>query len=258
MAADRHGDASRGRRRSPSGWSCTTGCRFVSGFDRPNVTFDVVSVEGKGRWWRASGAALLHVLADERRARPAIVYCGHALRDTDAVAARACPKRALATVAYHAGMSPDDRRASPGGVHGGSCGRWVVGDERVLGMGCRQGPTCARSPTWALPTSLEAYYQGGRTWGGRDGLPGARALLAGRRGWTSGRLIRFIKERETSVEDVKAYVGRLRRAPPTATNRHCRSSRSRRTRPRACCRSPRRSGRRRIGTGRPRRPCWCA
>ena len=27
-----------------------------------------------------------------------------------------------------------------------------------------------------------------------------------------GRLIRFIKERETSVEDVKAYVGRLRRS----------------------------------------------
>ncbi|HXM86537.1 MAG TPA: RecQ family ATP-dependent DNA helicase, partial [Solirubrobacteraceae bacterium] len=45
-----------------------------SGFDRPNLAFDVVSLEGKGavaRKW----AALLHVLADEQ-ARPAIVYCG--------------------------------------------------------------------------------------------------------------------------------------------------------------------------------------
>ena len=53
---------------------------------------------------------------------------------------------------------------------------------------------------WALPTSLEAYYQeAGR--GGRDGLP-ARALLLGAR-MDLGRLVRFINERETSVEDVK-------------------------------------------------------
>jgi ATP-dependent DNA helicase RecQ len=62
---------------------------------------------------------------------------------------------------------------------------------------------------WALPTSLEAYYQeAGR--GGRDGKP-ARALLLSAR-MDLGRLVRFINERDTSVEDVKRYVGRLRGA----------------------------------------------
>jgi ATP-dependent DNA helicase RecQ len=60
---------------------------------------------------------------------------------------------------------------------------------------------------WAVPTSLEAYYQeAGR--GGRDGRPGRALLLASR--MDLGRLIRFIKERETTVDDVKRYVAGLR------------------------------------------------
>src|SRR5207245_8936360 len=56
-----------------------------SGFDRPNLAFDVVSVEGKGALAR-KWAALAHVLRDPA-ARPAIVYCG-TRKDTDDLAVR--------------------------------------------------------------------------------------------------------------------------------------------------------------------------
>ena len=178
-----------------------------SGFDRPNVTFDVVSVEGKGaiaRKW----AALLHVLADAD-ARPAIVYCG-TRKDTDAVAARLL-EEGMAAVAYHAGMAADARRDAQEAFMDGRAE--VVVATNAFGMGVDKA-NVRTVAHWALPTSLEAYYQeAGR--GGRDGLQ-ARALLLGAR-MDLGRLIRFIKERETSVEQVKSYVARLRRgAEPTS------------------------------------------
>jgi ATP-dependent DNA helicase RecQ len=171
-----------------------------SGFDRPNLAFDVVRLEGKGAVARKR-AALLYVLG-EPDARPAIVYCG-TRKDTDAVA-ELIAAQGIATVTYHAGMTSDARRSSQTAFMSGAAE--VVVATNAFGMGVDKADVRTVAH-WALPTSLEAYYQeAGR--GGRDGRPARALLLAAR--MDLGRLIRFINERETHVADVREYVGRLR------------------------------------------------
>ncbi len=173
-----------------------------SGFDRPNLVFDVASVEGKGAVGRKR-AALMHVLS-AAESLPAIVYAG-TRRDTEMLAEE-IGAAGISTVAYHAGLAPERRRAAQESFMSGSAE--VVVATNAFGMGVDKADVRTVAH-WALPTSLEAYYQeAGR--GGRDGRPGRALLLASR--MDLGRLIRFIKERETSVEDVRSYVGRLRRA----------------------------------------------
>jgi RecQ family ATP-dependent DNA helicase len=197
-----------------------------SGFDRPNLTFDVVSVQGRGAIARKR-AVLLHVLSNSRPtagddrstgtgaladgsarsgtgARPAIVYCG-TRRDTEDVAELIARESGIATVSYHAGMAPEARRQSQSAFMEGRAE--VVVATSAFGMGVDKADVRTVAH-WALPTSLEAYYQeAGRA--GRDGEHARALLLAAR--MDLGRLIRFNTERNTTVPDVKRYVGGLRR-----------------------------------------------
>jgi superfamily II DNA helicase RecQ len=171
-----------------------------SGFDRPNLTFDVVSLEGKGAVARKR-ATLLHALGG-RDARPAIVYCG-TRKDTEEVCELLCAE-GMAAVAYHAGMSGGERQAAQSAFMGGDAE--VVVATNAFGMGVDKADVRTVAH-WALPTSLEAYYQeAGR--GGRDGLPARALLLAAR--YDLGRLIKFNTGRDITVQDVRAYVARLR------------------------------------------------
>ena len=175
-----------------------------AGFDRPNLVFDVVSFEGKGAVARKR-AALLHVLSGQEGAqsRPAIVYCG-TRRDTDTVA-ELVSSAGISTVPYHAGMSPDARRRSQEAFMAGSAEVIVATNAFGMGVDAASVRTVAH---WALPTSLEAYYQeAGR--GGRDGRSARALLLAAR--MDLGRLIRFNTQRTSTVADVRAYVASLRR-----------------------------------------------
>jgi len=157
-----------------------------SGFDRPNLSFDVVRLEGKGS--KARRTALLEAGLADPENRPAIVYCG-TRRDTDEVA-QTLRDGGLRALAYHAGMESEDRTAAQARFMSGEAE--VVVATNAFGMGVDKANV--RS-VWhmAIPTSLEAYYQeAGR--GGRDGLPAKAVLLAMKA--DLGRLVRFNQQRE--------------------------------------------------------------
>jgi RecQ family ATP-dependent DNA helicase len=161
-----------------------------SGFDRPNLSFDVVRLEGTGS--KARRLALLEAGLADPGNRPAIVYCG-TRKDTDEVAEE-LRAAGLGAAPYHAGMDAEERTATQ---------RRFMADEldtivatNAFGMGVDKAGV--RS-VWhmAIPTSVEAYYQeAGRA--GRDGLPARAVLLAMK--MDLGRLVRFNEQRAGDPE----------------------------------------------------------
>jgi RecQ family ATP-dependent DNA helicase len=167
--------------------------RVRAGFDRPNISFDVIALEGTGS--KARRQALLETGLADPANRPAIVYCG-TRKDTDEVAEelRGTGLRALA---YHAGMEGAQRSlVQRRFMSGGEDAVDVIVATNAFGMGVDKADV--RS-VWhmAIPTSVEAYYQeAGRA--GRDGLPAKAVMLAMKS--DLGRLVRFNEQRANDPE----------------------------------------------------------
>ncbi|MGA2009194.1 MAG: ATP-dependent DNA helicase RecQ [Solirubrobacteraceae bacterium] len=173
-----------------------------AGFDRPNLSFDVIALDGAGS--KARKHMLLSLALADRANRPAIVYCG-TRREVEEVTERLRSEGRLA-VGYHAGMPADERASAQHRFMEGDAD--VVVATNAFGMGVDKADVRA-VVHWAIPKSVEAYYQEvGR--GGRDGAPARAILLASRA--DLGRLITFIKGDAVEPGDVLAYVARLRGA----------------------------------------------
>jgi len=170
-----------------------------TGFDRPNLTFDVLHASGDRMRYQLLTAGLA-----DPATRPAIVYA-RSRRAVEEIGER------LGCMVYHAGLGATERRGVQEAFMASSDG--VIACTNAFGMGVDKSDV--RSVWhWNMPGSLEAYYQeAGRA--GRDGEPARAALIYAPS--DRGIIGRFIREARFGPPEVDALLERLAEVADPAT-----------------------------------------
>jgi superfamily II DNA helicase RecQ len=169
-----------------------------TGFDRPNLFFEVVHVAGEA----GKPRMLLAHLNDAGRL-PAVVYCGR--RKTCEEVAAHLLGAGISAAPYHAGLEPAARTETLEAFLSGRL--QAVAATTAFGMGIDKADV--RSVVhWTIPSSPEEYYQqAGRA--GRDGAPAVCTLLYAAA--DKGLIAYFIdraKLSERQLDDVHGVLAR--------------------------------------------------
>ena len=165
----------------------------VTGFDRPNLRFEVLRPKNKR-------AALLELLS-ARREKSGIIYC--ATRKSVETVCSTLLAEGFAATRYHAGLEPEERQANQEAF---LCDRaTVMVATNAFGMGIDKS-NVSYVIHYNMPKSLEAYYQeAGRA--GRDGSAADCILLYGPGDVTTAKfLILNSSENEALTDEQRQAV----------------------------------------------------